>query len=138
MKFVGAGNAEYEEAYSRYENFFLATRANFNGGKGADRIRRGREDYSLELNARLDDGHPEFCALEMARKSQNQITHWAWKYSYEEEGDKSLMAKLKIGCRILGVPIGGLVSASWQETEKWERQKKWYLLASFPKSKVVD
>lgn len=136
--FVGAGNAEYEEAYSRYESFFLTTRAKFNGGKGADRIKRGREDYSSELNARLDDGHPDFCALEMARKSQNQLTHWAWKYSYEENGDKSLIAKLKIGCRILGVPIGGLVSASWQETEKWERQKKWYLLATFPKSKVVD
>ena len=137
--FGGAGSAEYEEAYSRYRKFLLATSAKFNGGRGADKIKRGRENYSPGLKARLNEGNPDYCALEIGRKNaQNQVTLWGWEYSYEENGDKSLMARLKIGCKILGVPIGGLVFASWQETEKWERQKKWYLIAAFPESKVVD
>jgi hypothetical protein len=139
QQFGGAGKAEYEETYSHYKDFFATTSAEFNGGKGADRIKRSREEYSPELKARLENKDNDFCDLELLRKNaQNQVTHWAWVYSYKEKGDKNLMARLEAGCKILGVPIGGVVSPSWQKTEKWERQKKWYLIATFPESEIID
>ncbi len=135
-QFGGAGNADYEETYSQYTKSFAEISAEFNEGKGAAKIKRGHENYTPALKARLDKHVREFCDLEEARMRPNQITHWAWEYSYEEKGDKNLKARLEIGCRILD--IGGLASASWQKTEKWERQKKWYLIATFPKSEIVD
>ena len=137
--FGGVGKAEYKETYSQYKSSFASAEAKFNSGKGSNVIKRGRDDYSWALQTRLENREKDFCDLENARKdSHNQITHWEWKYCYEEKGDRSLMAKLKIGCRIFGIPIGSDVSASWEQTEKWERNKKWYLLVTFPESKIVD
>ena len=139
QQFGGAGNADYEKTSSQTTAFLANTFVEFNGGKGEDKIKRGREDYTPELKARLDKGDPDFCHLERDRKtSHNQTTHWEWKYNYEEKGDKSLMAKLQIGCKILGVDASGVISSSWREKEKWERQKQWYLIATFPKSEIVD
>ena len=136
--FDANANLKYQKTYEDYASFFGKLSCTFNGGKGSTVIRRGQEGYSAELRDRLVHD-PQFQSIWNDRMDEkNQATTGDFSYSIEKSGYSSLNASIQAGCRILGIPFGAFVSASWEQSESWERRKKWGLHAEFPISKIVD
>ena len=136
--FDAEANVKYQKTYEDYASFFEKLSCKFNGGKGSAVIRRGLEEYSAELRERLENDKQFRSIWNDRMDEKNQATTGNFSYSIEKSGYSSLNASIQAGCRILGIPFGAFVSASWEQSESWEKRKKWGLHAEFPISKVVD